>query len=200
MIIIWCTSTPLVPMCLSSALVNGLLRPPPSSETLFGCVALSPHVAPLTRVPLLLAAGAMMFASMVLDCWDGMQARRTGRTSKLGELLDHWLDAIHVPLVSAGMALMLELPPYRLPTARGVWRQMWERTAGFLRKAWTIILATSVGVWLLLAIPVGGHGRFADTPVATSAFAAVSGVVAPVFAPLGFGSWETSVDGALHRS
>lgn len=90
---------------------------------------------------------------------------------------------------------VLELPPYRLPTLRGVWRQMWERTASFLRKAWTIILATSIGVWLLLAIPVGAEGSFADTPVDQSAFAAVSGAVTPVFAPLGFGSWETS--GAL---
>lgn len=90
---------------------------------------------------------------------------------------------------------VLELPPYRLPTARGVWRQMWERTAGFLRKAWTIILVTSVGVWLLLAVPVGGAGRFAATPVDQSAFAAVAGALTPAFAPLGFGSWETS--GAL---
>lgn len=90
---------------------------------------------------------------------------------------------------------VLELPPYRLPTAREVWRQMWGRTAAFLRKAWTIILATSVGVWLLLAIPVGGAGRFADTPVDQSAFAAVAGALTPIFAPLGFGSWETS--GAL---
>lgn len=90
---------------------------------------------------------------------------------------------------------VLELPPYRLPTARGVWRQMWERTVGFLHKAWTIILATSVGVWLLLAVPVGGEGRFADTPVDQSAFAAIASAAAPVFAPLGFGSWETS--GAL---
>jgi ferrous iron transport protein B len=72
---------------------------------------------------------------------------------------------------------------------------MWERTASFLRKAWTIILATSIGVWLLLAIPVGGDGQFADTPVDQSAFAAASEAVTPVFAPLGFGSWETS--GAL---
>ncbi|MCX7791584.1 MAG: ferrous iron transport protein B [Chloroflexaceae bacterium] len=90
---------------------------------------------------------------------------------------------------------VLELPPYRLPTLRGVWRQMWERTAAFLRKATTIILATSVVVWLLLALPVRGEGRFADTPVDQSAFAAVSGATAPVFAPLGFGGWETS--GAL---
>jgi ferrous iron transport protein B len=90
---------------------------------------------------------------------------------------------------------VLELPPYRLPTPRGVWRQMWERTAAFLRKATTIILATSIVVWLLLALPVRGAGRFADTPVDQSAFAALSGAAAPLFAPLGFGGWETS--GAL---
>ncbi|HMQ34182.1 MAG TPA: ferrous iron transport protein B [Chloroflexaceae bacterium] len=90
---------------------------------------------------------------------------------------------------------LLELPPYRLPTARGVWRQMWGRTSGFLRKAWTIILAASVAVWLLLAVPVGGEGRFADTPLEHSAFAAIAGAATPAFAPLGFGSWETT--GAL---
>lgn len=90
---------------------------------------------------------------------------------------------------------ILELPPYRVPTLRGIWTQMWERTAGFVRKAWTIIMATSVVVWLLVAIPVGGDGRFADTDIDQSAFATVSGAVAPVFAPLGFGSWESS--GAL---
>ncbi|NJK82204.1 MAG: ferrous iron transport protein B [Chloroflexaceae bacterium] len=93
------------------------------------------------------------------------------------------------------MPFILELPPYRLPTLRGIWTQMWERTASFVRKAWTIILATSLVVWLLIALPVGGQGRFADTELDQSAFATVSGVVAPIFAPLGFGSWESS--GAL---
>jgi ferrous iron transport protein B len=90
---------------------------------------------------------------------------------------------------------VLELPPYRLPTPGGVWRQMWERTAAFVRKAWTIILATSVVIWLLLAIPVSGAGRFDAAPVDQSAFATIAGAATPVFAPLGFGSWETS--GAL---
>jgi len=90
---------------------------------------------------------------------------------------------------------VLELPPYRLPTLRNIWRQMWERTSSFIRKAGTVILATSVAVWLLLAIPVGGDGQFADAPVEQSAFAAVAHVTTPVFAPLGFGHWETS--GAL---
>lgn len=68
-------------------------------------------------------------------------------------------------------------------------------SSSFVRKAWTIILATSIVVWLLIAIPVSGQGDFAETDIDDSAFAAVSGAVAPVFAPLGFGSWESS--GAL---
>ncbi len=92
------------------------------------------------------------------------------------------------------MPFILELPPYRMPTLKGIWLQMWGRTASFVRKAWTIILATSVVVWLLIATPVGGGG-FAATDIDKSAFATVSGVVAPIFAPLGFGSWEAS--GAL---
>lgn len=90
---------------------------------------------------------------------------------------------------------VLELPPYRLPTLRNILRQMWERTSAFVRKAGTIILATSIVVWLLLATPVRGDGQFADTPVEQSAFAALANAATPVFAPLGFGNWESS--GAL---
>jgi ferrous iron transport protein B len=90
---------------------------------------------------------------------------------------------------------ILELPPYRVPTLKGIWTQMWERTASFVRKAWTIIMAVSIVVWVLIAIPVGGQGSFADTDIDQSAFATVSGAVAPIFEPLGFGSWESS--GAL---
>lgn len=90
---------------------------------------------------------------------------------------------------------VMELPPYRLPTFKGIWFQMWERTSGFVRKATTIILAVSILLWFLLAIPVGGSGRFAATEVEQSAFAAAARVMAPIFAPLGFGDWESS--GAL---
>lgn len=84
---------------------------------------------------------------------------------------------------------VMELPPYRVPTLKGIWFHMWERTSAFVKKAWGLILVTSVIIWVLLAVPLGG-GAFAETPVAESAFAGVSGVVAPVFTPLGFGEWE----------
>jgi phosphatidylglycerophosphate synthase len=52
-----------------------------------------------------------MFTAMILDSLDGMHARRTKQTSKRGEFLDHWLDAIHIPLVSGTVALMLDVNP-----------------------------------------------------------------------------------------
>ncbi|MBN2499340.1 MAG: ferrous iron transport protein B [Anaerolineales bacterium] len=91
-------------------------------------------------------------------------------------------------------ALVMELPPYRLPTAKGIWFYVWERSSAFLKNAWTIILLTSMVIWLLTAIPVGG-GEFAKIDMQDSAFARVSGAVAPIFAPLGFDNWQAS--GAL---
>lgn len=87
---------------------------------------------------------------------------------------------------------VMELPPYRLPNLRGVWRQTWERTSSFVRKAGTIILATSVIVWILLAIPVRGDGNFNDVAPADSLFGSVSGVISPIFTPAGFGDWQAT--------
>jgi ferrous iron transport protein B len=90
---------------------------------------------------------------------------------------------------------VMELPPYRMPTLKGIWFHMWERTSAFVRKAWTIIMVTSILIWVLLAIPTSGGGSFADAEVTDNAFATASKAIAPTFAPLGFDSWEAS--GAL---
>jgi len=90
---------------------------------------------------------------------------------------------------------VMELPPYRVPTFRGVWTHTWERAGAFVKKAWTIIMATSVILWLLMSIPEGGQGAFAQTDVNNSVFATVNKAIAPAFSPLGFDSWEAS--GAL---
>ena len=87
---------------------------------------------------------------------------------------------------------IMEMPPYRMPTARSIWFHTWSRTKAFLREAGSIIFVTMMVVWLLMAIPVSGTGTFADTDVDDSAFATVAGVVAPVFEPAGFGSWEAT--------
>lgn len=88
---------------------------------------------------------------------------------------------------------VMELPPYRVPRLRDVGRQMWERTEGFLIKAGTVILAASIVLWLLMALPGRANaGSFNDVPPEDSLFGMASGAVAPVFAPAGFGNWQAT--------
>jgi ferrous iron transport protein B len=86
---------------------------------------------------------------------------------------------------------VLELPPYRLPTAKNIWFHMWERTSSFVKKAFSIIMITSIVLWFAMMIPVDG-GKFAESDIGSSGFAAVSQVLAPALEPAGFGSWQAS--------
>jgi len=54
------------------------------------------------------------FITMMLDCLDGMHARTSNQCSKMGELLDHWFDAMHVPMIAAGIAMAARLDPWFL--------------------------------------------------------------------------------------
>jgi ferrous iron transport protein B len=81
---------------------------------------------------------------------------------------------------------VMELPPYRVPTLKGILIHMWERSSVFLRKATTIIMAVSIVLWFLMSIPWG-----VENP-RDSLFGKASAVIAPIFAPAGFGNWEAS--------
>lgn len=88
---------------------------------------------------------------------------------------------------------VMELPPYRMPTFRGIWRHTWDRTGSFIKNAWTLIMVVSIVLWILLAIPApGSRGSFGEADVDNSVFASVSGLIAPVIKPLGFGTWEAA--------
>ncbi|MEP7356201.1 MAG: ferrous iron transport protein B, partial [Anaerolineales bacterium] len=89
----------------------------------------------------------------------------------------------------ATSAFILELPPYRWPALKGVLINMWDNTMGFVHKASTTILAVSILLWVLLNLPWG------VVKPQDSYFGRVSAFIAPVFAPLGFGQWQTA--GAL---
>jgi ferrous iron transport protein B len=89
---------------------------------------------------------------------------------------------------------IIELPPYRLPLLKNVLLYTWENVWAFVQRAWTVILAASVLIWLLLAVPVGappGTG-FAQAETEHSALAALSRWLAPIFRPAGYGTWEAS--------
>jgi phosphatidylglycerophosphate synthase len=77
----------------------------------FFLAALAPYLSPASALLARLVAAAGVFCSLLLDCLDGMHARRTGQGSRLGEVVDHWLDALNVPLMGAGMILTLKLDP-----------------------------------------------------------------------------------------
>ena len=87
---------------------------------------------------------------------------------------------------------VMELPSYRRPTLRGIWAYIYTKVSSFVRRAWGLIMVTSVILWFLMAIPVQGQGSFADVPIEDSAFGTTATVISPLFAPAGFGSWEAS--------
>ncbi|NPC94691.1 ferrous iron transport protein B [Bacillus sp. WMMC1349] len=83
---------------------------------------------------------------------------------------------------------VIELPPYRLPQARTLWRSTWEKGKGFVRKAGTYIFGGSVLIWLLSYTGPGGTGVEMDD----SFLAMIGGVIAPILIPLGFGTWQAA--------
>jgi ferrous iron transport protein B len=80
----------------------------------------------------------------------------------------------------------LELPPYRLPTLKGLLIHTWEKSKEFVHKAGTVILLVSVVLWFLMNLPWG-----VQEP-RQSLFGQVSAAAAPVFAPAGFDNWEAA--------
>ncbi|MCM3734548.1 ferrous iron transport protein B [Bacillus cytotoxicus] len=83
---------------------------------------------------------------------------------------------------------VIELPPYRVPQAKALWRSTWEKGKGFVRKAGTFIFGGSVVIWLLNYAGPSGFG----VDMGDSFLALIGGVFAPIFAPLGFGTWQAA--------
>ena len=89
----------------------------------------------------------------------------------------------HTPFV-------MELPPYRLPTARTLGLHLWEKLRDFFTKAGTVLLGASIVVWALQYFSFSF--RHVTNPD-ESMLAVIGKAIAPIFAPLGFGEWQSSV-------
>ena len=85
---------------------------------------------------------------------------------------------------------VMELPQYHIPSAKTVLLHVWERLKGFIIKAGTILFLACVVMWFLggFGFTEGGFGMVEDS--ADSLLALIGGVIAPLFAPLGFGEWQ----------
>ena len=117
---------------------------------------------------------------------------------------------------------VMELPPYHMPTIPNVLRSMWERGWSFINRAGTVIVVASIIIWTLSSLGfVNGHFGMVDelyedeaivtteymeqvadrmgisvdevSPMDDSMLASVGNFIAPVFEPLGFGSWKPAV-------
>ena len=90
---------------------------------------------------------------------------------------------------------VMELPAYHWPTLGNVLRSMWERGWSFIKKAGTIILLSTIFVWFTTYFGwVDGTFRMLDeSEIQSSILAAIGGVIAWIFKPLGWGNWQAAV-------
>ncbi len=108
----------------------------------------------------------------------------------LGILLAFILGIIfkHTIFKNEEEPLLIELPEYKLPSLKNLLNQLYEKTKGFLVKAGTLIFAMSIILWFLSNFNLSGM-----TDVNDSILSYVGGFIAPIFKPLGFGNWQSSV-------
>lgn len=90
---------------------------------------------------------------------------------------------------------VMELPAYHMPTVSNVLRSMWERGWSFIKKAGTIILLSTIVLWFFMSFgwAEGSFGMLEAEQLDSSILAGIGSVIAPIFAPLGWGDWKMSV-------
>lgn len=84
---------------------------------------------------------------------------------------------------------VLELPNYRMPGAKNVAQLLWEKAKDFLQRAFTVIFLASIIIWFLQTFDLQMN---MVTDSQDSILALAAGMIAPIFAPLGFGDWRIS--------
>lgn len=88
---------------------------------------------------------------------------------------------------------VMELPAYHVPALRNVLRATWERGWSFMKRAGTVILASSIILWFLQAFGFENGSFTMVEENSASLLAMIGGFVAPLFVPLGFGTWQGTV-------
>ncbi len=92
---------------------------------------------------------------------------------------------------------VMELPPYHLPTMTNILRGTWERGFSFIKKAGTVILLASIVVWVSSNFGFTPNGFGMVDNMEQSVLSDIGGVIAVIFAPLGFGTWQSATATAL---
>ena len=171
-------------------------------------------------VPLMTCSARLPVYTLIIGALFSSEAKWLGVSVQSGLMVAMYLFSVVVSLAAAfvlsrtvlpagGSALILELPPYRLPRLLDVTRMMWQRARSFLTEAGSIILACSVLLWFLLNFPRADQGSMAQvmaqpreavaltaqparTDIKDSYGGRLGHALEPVIAPLGF-DWKIGV-------
>ncbi len=110
----------------------------------------------------------------------------------LGILVGVLVALVSHKTVARGEAVpfVMELPNYRLPSAKSVLQLVWDKTKDYIERAFTVVFAAAVIIWVLQTFSLSL--AMVDDP-AQSILAQLAAWIAPVFAPLGFGDWQVTV-------
>ena len=135
-------------------------------------------------------ARAPIYAIFVAAFFPENQALMVTLMYVIGVVVALLVAAILKRTIFKGMSapFVMELPTYKVPSVKGVLLHTWEKVKGFLRKAGTIILVCSIVLWILSTFPLG-----VEYGSQQSVLGMIGGFIAPIFAPLGFGTWQAAV-------
>jgi ferrous iron transport protein B len=98
-------------------------------------------------------------------------------------------------LRGASANYMMELPEYRMPSAKNMWLHTWERSKGFLIKAGTVLLGAFIIIWFLsyFGIVDGSFRLLSDTEISNSLLGIIGRAIQPIFRPMGIQDWQATV-------
>ena len=146
-------------------------------------IAITPFMSCGAKLPIYLMFAATLFA-------DSNQTLVVYSIYMLGLVVAVISALILSKFVFKGEAsnFIMELPQYRIPTLRSVFIHAWEKVKGFVIKAGTIILGSTILIWFLSNFNLGGMCEMEDSILAT-----IGRSIQWIFAPLGFGNWKASV-------
>jgi ferrous iron transport protein B len=150
-------------------------------------VLLVPFTSCSARLTVFVMLGTVFFGKYAGTAVFGMYVTSVALVVLVGLLLRRtlWRTMGAEPLI-------IDLPAYHLPTLRLTGAVVWQRLRGFLKTASGIIVATVCAVWLLQSLPATGGQSFGHVPVEDSVYGVAARTIAPVFAPAGFGQWQTA--------
>ena len=181
--------------------VGGILVLLPVILSLFICITILEDSGYMARVAFLMdklmrrmGLSGKAFIPMMVGFGCSVPAIMTART--LESEKDRKLTALLIPLLFKNTLFkkdeepfIIELPEYKVPQVKSVINQTLDKAKGFIKKAGTIIFAMSVLIWFLSNFSLTGMVE----EVNDSILASIGNFIAPIFAPLGFGNWQSAV-------